>query len=200
MGTSLTKSRVMRENVAIREKWLKMPQFGWTRGMENMYYAQWCLSVIGVPSSHQLFMIMSLFLRPAFDRPKVIWWKGFGKLRSRVRRMMMTRGLIAVTTCDQERGARDQMMTLSLGPSDGQGEQRRERGVSLERNLFPSSQACLVCPRPGHPTWPAPLAPAFGHWWSSSHLAHINIKWLAYYLVLFKQPNIIQSVPYKCSI
>ena len=132
MGTSLTKSRVMRENVAIREKWLKMPQFGWTRGMENMYYAQWCLSVIGVPSSHQLFMIMSLFPRPAFDRPKVIWWKGFGKLRSRVRRMMMTRGLIAVTTCDQERGARDQMMTLSLGPSDGQGEQRRER----ERSQF----------------------------------------------------------------
>ena len=82
-----------------------------------------------------------------------------------------------------ERGARDQMMTLGLGPSDGQGEQRRERerGVSLERNLFPSSQACLVCPRPGHPTWPAPLAPASGHWWSSSHLAHINIKW---YLVL----------------
>ena len=31
-----------------------------------------------------------------------------------------------------ERGARDQMMTLSLGPSDGQGEQRRER----ERSQF----------------------------------------------------------------
>lgn len=57
----------------------------------------------------------------------------------------------------------------------------RERGVSLERNLFPSSQACLVCPRPGHPTWPAPLAPASGHWWSrvrSSHMATINIQWL----------------------
>ena len=37
---------------------------------------------------------------------------------------------------------------VMAGKSKGEG----ERGVSLERNLFPSSQACLVCPRPGRPT------------------------------------------------
>ena len=44
-----------------------------------------------------------------------------------------------------ERGARDQMMTLGLGPSDGQGEQRREREESVWREICSRVPRLVSC-------------------------------------------------------
>ena len=133
-----------------------MPQFGWTRGMENVYYAQWCLSVIGVPCSHPLHDDI-IFLPSGYDRPKVIWWIGFAKLRfsCSAHDDDMRPGDHCTGDHMIQQRSPGQMMTLSTMRWPGRAEER-ERGVSLERNLLAGSHACLVCPRPGRPTWPAP--------------------------------------------
>ena len=89
---------------------------------------------------------------------------------------------------------RDQMMTLSGDHVMARRDSKGERGLSLERNLFPSSQACLVCPRPGRPTWPAPLAPASGHWWTEEQLTPGTHQHTVAYLVRLVWPNIAPSM------
>ena len=71
------------------------------------------------------------------------------KLRSRVRRIMMTRGLIAVTTCDQGRSYPGPDDDTERRPCDGQaGEQRRETSQFGEKSVpeFPGL-SCVSPPR-----------------------------------------------------
>ena len=104
------------------------------------------------------------------------------KLRSRVRRMMMTRGLIAVTTCDQGRSYPGQDDDTERRPCDGQaGEQRREREESVWREIcsrVPRLVSCVPAQgaQPDQLHWL--LLPVTGGQRSSSHQAHINTQWL----------------------
>ena len=100
--------------------------------MENMYYAQWCLSVIGVRVLIN-FMMISFFLSGL--------WQAQGGLMNRILQNE-TEILVCGAWWWHEAWLRwphdtrrpGQMMTRSWGPCDGREEQRKER--ERERSQF----------------------------------------------------------------